>query len=295
MNRAQTLAWLAEFQAGFSEALCTPLDPSGGTLHANTQRYGAAVVKQVDSRPPLPATERLAVYNRQYWFRLLRTLQQELPLTSRLFGLWSFNQRAMAFLRVYPPHGQDLGQVCLGFERYLARALTTPFVPCPELETQVPSAALQQAAELDLTFRRVFLAPPQPRFRPFGDDDCGDPLRLQPSAAYARFEELWPLVRLRSPLLSPDSPHVIPLPPALPFPQTWALFRNARGVGQLPLEPGHARLLALLEERSLGEALTQLERETSAQERDALPKHVQGWLAQSARLGFFRGVERPET
>jgi hypothetical protein len=245
----------------------------------------------VVSRPPLLAAERLAVYNRQYWFRLLRTLQQELPLTSRLFGLWSFNQRAMAFLSAHPPHGQDLGQVCLGFERYLACALTTTLVPCPELNAQVPRAALLQAAELDLAFRRVFLAPSQASFRLYGAEDSSQ-LRLLPSAAYARFQEGWPLVRLRSPLLAPNAPHVATLPHSLPVPQTWALFRNARGVGQLPLQPGHARLLALLEEQPIGDALAQLERETAAHERDALPARVQSWLAQSARLGFFRGAER---
>jgi hypothetical protein len=292
MNHSETLAWLAEFQAGFSDAICAPLDPAGGTLHPDTARYPAATCARVLASPKLTAAERLTVYNRQYWFRLLRTLQQELPLTSRLFGLWSFNQRAIAFLCEHPPRGQDLGSVCIGFDDYLAATLTSEQVPCPERRSQLPRAALLEAAELDLAFRRVFLAPDQPRFQ-LSPRLGIEQLRLQPSAAYARFTEHWPLLRLRAPLLDRAAPHVVVLPAALPVLQTWALFRTPQGVGQLALESQHARLLELLDAQPMGAALAQLEAETAQQERAGLPERVQRWLVQSVRLGFFRGVERP--
>lgn len=289
MNREQTLTWLADFQRSFGAALCTPLANTGGTLHVDHARYPSAACARVIARPELSAAARLGVYNRQYWLRLLNTLQRALPLTSRLFGLWSFNQRAMQFLSEHPPRTQDLESACDGFDRYLETALTRESVPCPEREAVVPRAALLEAATIDLAFKRVFLAPPQPAFQLSGEEDLTR-VGLQPSAAFACVAEHWPLVRVRTGLLGPEAPHVVALPERLPAAQRWALFRTERGVGQLALEPEHARLLELLSAHTVADALARLESERDAADRETLPERVQRWLAQSVRLGFFRGM-----
>jgi len=250
--------------------------------------YPAATCASVVTDLRLSAAARIAVYNRQYWFRLLRSLHDQLPLTARLWGLWQFNQRAMEFLRAHPPRNHDLGCICEGFDRYLGE-LSGDLLPCPERRTLMPRAALLQAAQLDLAFRRVFLAPPQPRFQLAAGTDLGR-ARLQASAAHARIREDWPLVHTRSQLLGKDAPHVVALPEKLAHPRTWALFRTPRGVGQLALEPDFARLLELLATHTVGDALARLETEVAADAREALPGRVQRWMEQSAKLGFYSGV-----
>jgi len=52
----------------------------------------------------LQASEGMAIYNQQYWFRLLGVLQEAFPALLRLFGYESFNKRiAEPYLLAHPP------------------------------------------------------------------------------------------------------------------------------------------------------------------------------------------------
>ena len=55
--------------------LRTPLSRSTGTLRAETSAYPEALLAQAKPGRQLSQAERLAVYNRQYWFRLFTLLQ----------------------------------------------------------------------------------------------------------------------------------------------------------------------------------------------------------------------------
>src|SRR5689334_21419215 len=108
VSREQTLSWLAALQGELSAMLHTPLDSEGGALSAAPERYPQALLARVRKQPGPNASERLAVYNRQYWLRLLRALQNDLPLFTALLGPWFFNQVAQRFLRARPPRNYDL-------------------------------------------------------------------------------------------------------------------------------------------------------------------------------------------
>jgi hypothetical protein len=283
-----TQTWLADWQAGFGEMLRTVLDTRTGSLRAQPERYPPRVVGGALPGPRITASERLAVYNRQYWFRLFSVLHNELPLTSRLLGFWFFNQVALDFLRAHPPRHHDLRLVTEGFEAYLARRARGELVELAPGAPRLPRAALLSAAELDLSFARVFAAPEQPAL----DLSRSPPetlpeLRLMPSAAYTRFVEAWPLVALRHKLSGDRSEAPEPLPVAHDAPRHWVIFRNDQGVVNAPLAREQARLYELLEQLPLGAALGQLEREAGPARRDSLPELCQGWLAQAARHGFF--------
>lgn len=280
MTRKETLDWLADLQAELSAVLRTPLDPSTGALRADTERYPRAICAEVLGDSLEAAAERLAIYNRQYWLRLLRTLQRELPLTCRLLGAFRFNRVAMRFVLEHPPRERDLGQVAEGFEAFLARALPDERAPHAP-----PQLALVQAAGIDCAYRRVFRAPAEPRFE--AAHGLHPDARLRTSQAHARVTEHWPLVALRARILADTSERPVALPEPLPQPQTWALVRTARGIGQVVLEPQHANLLALLETYALSEALARLERACPEAERDALPGRVKRWLSRSVKLGMF--------
>lgn len=273
MNRSATEAWLADIQRRFGELVRTPLDATSGTLRAQPKRYDETLVAAVQGA----ARARLAVYNRQYWFRLLTVMQHSWQLTARLLGLFHFNLHAQAFLLEHPPCEYDLRSATLGFDHYLAARRTEPLV--------------LEAAALDATFARVFHAPAEPRFDPKKHSRRALLQRkLIRSSAYARFEEHWPLVELRSQLQDDSSESAEPAPPPLRAAQTWAIYRNPQGIAQLHLTPWQARLMTLLEHHPLGEALALLEAEAPAETRSSLPDQTQTWIAQAIHHGFWTAL-----
>jgi hypothetical protein len=246
LSTRETQLWLAEFQARFSAVLRTPLTRSTGTLLADTARYGHAMCQRVLPTATQGAAERLAVYNRQYWFRLFNTLQGQFPLTTQGLGPWQFNAHASHYLLTHPPHTADLQDLGDRFEAFM--------------HAEVSDAGVLQAVRMDAARHRVFYAPPQPAFHPTAADaETLMQRRLCPSLAFEVVDE------------------------------RWAVYRNARGVGQLPLARGHARLLGLLREHTIEHALGTVEAECPAAERDALVIEAQRWLAQSVELGFWTG------
>lgn len=284
------MSWLADFQRDFGAALRTPLDARSGTLRAQSERYEAPLVAAVADAASCSGRERLALYNRQYWFRLLTAMQTSWPLTARLLGLFCFNLHAQRFLLHAPPRHFDLRIVTLGFEAYLASSLRTEAVDLGPGETPLPTPALLEAAALDAEFARVFYAPAEPRFDPSQSNDASLlDRRLKSGTAYARVREHWPLVKLRHTPAESRSERAIALPARHAQPETWALFRNQRGVAHVRLAPLQARLLELLEGYPLGHALAQLEAEVEPEARESLAEQTRGWIAQGVACGFWTG------
>ena len=83
----------------------------------------------------------------------------------------------------------------------------------------------------------------------------------------------------------------LPLPPALARRQFWLLARTGVKLGQLPLEPLEARLLTLLDELSLSQALAVLERSCTDSEAETLVAGTERWLANSVERGFWCGID----
>lgn len=284
--------WLATFQAEFGEMLRTPLSKATGTLRADLPRYPAALCARTRPGPTLAAPDRLAVYNRQYWFRLLTAMQGEYRLCVALAGAWSFNGLAAEFLVARPPSGHDLGDVAEDFDDFVAKAPRD--IPLPS-GGRLPGRALVQATRIDAAFRRVFVAADAPVFSPT-PADAGRLAtgRLVAHPALSLIEEAWPLMELRRTLPPGPAQAPVPLPPALPAPVWWMLCRAPQGERVVPLVPQHARLIQLLMERPIPHALAQLEAECPATERAALPNKARAWLAQSVSLGLWTALQDGE-
>jgi hypothetical protein len=265
--------WLAEFQSRFGAVLRAPLDRTSGTLRAVPSSY--------DMGPDAPSGERLAVYNRQYWFRLFGVFHTAFPLTTRLVGHWSFNDYAARFLLEHPPRGWDIDDVPHGFEDWFAAALGEP-------STTVEPEALREAARIDAAWRRVFRAPSTTPFHPSSKDATGLlDSRLELSPAVALVSERWPLLELKRALSGDDGEAPVALPAALPEPRFWALVRRAGGIGQMPLEAREAELFDLLARHTVRDALVRLEAACPEAERATLPENAQRWLARSVQLDFW--------
>lgn len=287
--------WLLELQQRFGQLLRTPLERESGTLRAPTELYDRALVAATKPPPGSAAAERLAVYQRQYWFRLLGVLQRAYPLTARLLGFWHFNGLAAEHLRRRAPGGFDIELVAAGFEDLVAEELSGRATLAIEPRGSIETAALLEAARVDSAFHRVFRAPAAPAFRP-GPDDLPRLARsrLALSHSVALIQERWPLCELRASLLDGQDERPVALPAPLPRPRSTLLVRQGLQLGLVPLEPREAELLQLLTRHSLVDALGLLESSTPPDELGALPARAEAWLAKSVRLGAWRGFAEDE-
>ncbi len=282
MSQRAGPAWLAELQARFGAVLRTPLDRGTGTLRARSSEYDTGALDEVLDAHNATAPERLAVYNRQYWFRLFSVLQTAFPLTVRLLGAWHFNDHAARFLLAHPPHSWDLDRAPDGFEDFLPGSLS---------EELAERDAWLEAARLDAAWRALFSAPETPPFHPRAEDAARLlDARLVASRSVALFVERWPLIELKRALAGARGEAPVPVPPRLSQPQCWALVRERAGIRQLVLEPREGELFALLRLYTVRDALALLEAGCSPREREGLPAQAQRWLARSVAAGFWSGL-----
>lgn len=284
MSQSDVQRYLAELQARFGAMVQTPLDRSAGQLRAQLKAYPEALCSEVLPGATLSARERLAVYNRQYWFRHFSVLQREYLLCARLLGMWAFNALATRYLQVTPPQHYDLQRVAPGLLDFAIAELAAD-----SLEG-VPCRALLQAAQIDAAVSRVFLAPETTPFDPTQAGATLLQLRLQPAAHVAFVEEHWPLVELRRRVQRDPLEPRLALPTALPQPQHWVILRKDQGHAYARIPALAYRLYTLLEACSVGDALAQLEGACSETERAALPAQVQRWLQDGVRTGFWSGA-----
>jgi hypothetical protein len=277
-------AWLEELEARFGSVIRTPLDRATGTLAATPTLYDTQVLGEARDGPKASGADRLAVYNRQYWFRLFEVLQAAFPLTTRLLGHWSFNDYAARFLVANPPHGWDLDRAPDGFETFLSASLDD--------SEGAKREALIESARIDAAWRGVFSAPRVTPYKPSASDAARLlDARLTPSPAVALVEEHWPLLELRKTLRDDTSETPVALPTRLPHSRWWALVRRDEGMGQLPLASREAELFTLLSSHTVADALGLLEQACTDEERAALPAKTQAWLARSVELDFWVGAE----
>lgn len=276
MSWAASPTWLLELQQRLGSLLRTPLDRTAGSLRALTSEYDAELVAAALASPTLSSAERLAVYHRQYWFRLFTVMQGQYPLTARLLGYWHFNDYAARHLAQRPPRGFDIDTVGDGFAEFLA--------------SELAGTAPADAAPIDAAFHRVAGAPQTEPLR-LGPADAArlgsSCLALSPSVAILK--ERWRLCELRAKLLEQTSESVVMLPERLPEPQHWLLTRNGTTLGVVALAPLEAELLCLLQQYPLEPALAHLEATTPELERAQLPERAQAWLTRSMLLGIWAG------
>jgi Putative DNA-binding domain len=294
MSWPSSPAWLLELQASFGEMLRTPLDRSTGSLRATEEAYPAPLLRAARPAREQSAGQRLAVYNRQYWFRLLTVLQRAFPLTSRLLGFWRFNELAADFLLAHPPRGWDLDHVGAGFVDFLCQATAS----LESETTRVAPEALLEAARLDEAFHAVFRAPHVERYTPASDEAERLPhARLRLSPAVALLTEHWPLAEMRRSALATPGERTIELEPRLSGARHWLLSRSGLELQLAPLKPRELQLLTLLSQSTVETALAQLEHacsgSASSPELLQLPANTQKWLARSVQLGVWVGADFP--
>lgn len=252
-------AWLVPFQHAFTNALRLPLVGGSGVLTSTHAAPG------------------LAVYNRQYWFRLFTALQTSYPLTTRLLGAWTFNHVAQAYLRAEPPTETDLNNLGLSFPCFLAREHPPEIV---------------EAAGVDLAFLDVLRSPFLVRWK-LGEVSHvnWDVTGLEVSQAVRIVTEHWPLMELRRALPREEHAHAVTLPLRYPTPHTWVLGRTPEGVMQWPLKPNQAKFYELVAKKPLAKAIAEFTSLVPEAEQPELGTFIQAWMAEGMDVGLWEGLK----
>src|SRR5260370_25365194 len=115
----------------------------------------AEAVEDVVTRSrSLTALERLDIYHRAYFARLIECLRDEFPVILHALGDETFDAFALGYLQKYPSRSYTLRQLGTRFRQYLAETR-------PEQDGDEPSWPdfLIDLATLELTFGEVFDGP----------------------------------------------------------------------------------------------------------------------------------------
>jgi hypothetical protein len=84
----------------------------------STEKAAAAFIKPNDR---LTSFERLEIYNKQYWFRLLDCLYEDFPGLRTVIGDDRFREMSIAYLTKYPSNSYALGDLGRRLEKFLVQ------------------------------------------------------------------------------------------------------------------------------------------------------------------------------
>ena len=113
-NTPQVPSTLRHLQEWFSAIITQPIGPdnsicpttpAGSAIEEEAKRY-------ISASTTLEPHERLEIYSQQYWWRLLNTLHDNFPLTTRLLGYKTFNRTiGFPYFAARPPHHWSLSHL----------------------------------------------------------------------------------------------------------------------------------------------------------------------------------------
>lgn len=288
VDKAREYAWqapkeqsipsaLKAHQNDFGASISTPfiLHEEGYELQTGCYKKGLITrVKATEEKDPV---ERISTYNEQYWFRLITTMQNELPLLEYLVGLNDFNQLAIDYLDKYPSENPNLNQLCNRLQKYLKETQ-----PWSELEM------LHQCVELESIYIRLFDVAEQ-NFN-FNKEDI-DQEKLETQLAlqdsFFLFQEDWNLLRMKQFLK--EGKEVPEVPAELK--SYWAIFRQANRFFTEELNAVQFALLSKLQAGTdLNTACLKLEQELNAEELTIVEENIEQWFAQWQNYGWFQSL-----
>ena len=113
---------LAELQRQMSAAIMMPLTPDEDMrAHAADGRAMTAVAATfIAPNSQLTPFERLEIYNRQYWYRVLDALTEDFPVLRAVVGSRAFEQLSIAYLTAHPSRSFSLRNLGSKLTEWLA-------------------------------------------------------------------------------------------------------------------------------------------------------------------------------
>ncbi len=132
-------------QAWFTKQIATPLNDDQTIAAINIQEEAPLYIKK---SPTLEPHERIEIYNQQYWWRLINTMQEHFPLVLALFGTTPFNEQlAIPFIRKYKPYDWNINLLGEKFPKWIEEAYQ-----------ENDKALVLNAAKIDWAYISSFLA-----------------------------------------------------------------------------------------------------------------------------------------
>ena len=172
---------LEQLQHWMAGMIMRPL-PEDFRMARGDDRLSQEIERVIAPSDKLGSMERLEIYNRQYWFRLLDSLSEDFPALVRLVGNRAFRGLAESYLRQYPSRSftlRDLGSRLSSWLESLAKQdMRQPESWCAGL--RYPLQFLADVAALEWAYIEAFDAA---EFPPLRADEFGNgaiDLRLQP-------------------------------------------------------------------------------------------------------------------
>lgn len=239
----------------------------------------------------LPPHLRMQIYNQQYWWRLLKTLHENFPLVTRLFGYHAFNETiGIPYLLKYPPNHWSLTLLGERLSKWIAEEYHAPDKPL-----------IQNAAQLDWAFMASFIAPLFPALN-VGHLDQGNLEQLLSYTFYLQshiflFKWDYDLLAFREIFLQHDVDYWTENNfPSLPKGKTYhfVLYRSTKNyINWKEVSFAEYLLLETFKQGSSMEAACEIiERQESAIYEQAA-QHLQKWLQDWVSRGWLI-LEKPD-
>lgn len=269
---------LTAFQRWFGFAAARPLLPGNRTrekgIRGKSLRREAAT--RLRSARGMDGFERLAVYNRQYWFRLIGCMQEEFPCTLHVLGLDVFNGWCIRYLAAHPSRSPYLSNLDHGFPAFLAKRYRGR-----------DRAKVLEAAAHDRAFSRAFDgadgAPPGADWNP-GDVKIGLAPHVTPLWLHWDFSAYRPLCRADEPLTGRF--------PLRRIARGVCVYRRGPTVYEMAISRSQYRLLeALARPRTPARLFRAVEREAPPRELREMERRLASWFRDWTALGLITAVE----
>jgi hypothetical protein len=297
---ARSVSHLREIQRVFGTAIMRPL-----TADSRMQ------ARWVDGRPArdvagsfikpndrLESFERLEIYNRQYWFRIINSFYEDFPGLLQLLGERKFHKLTLAYLARHPSRSFDLRNLGSRLEAFLKK----------EPRWTAPHAAL--AREIVRLEWAHIVAFDEEALPPLEVDDLldSDPaslrVRIQPHvtflACHYPVDEFLLSIRKRTLPQAETSNAVsetvrVEATARVPRPKPekiWlAVHRSDNSVYYKRLERGAFLIVSALRRGATLQAACE-KALSAARGDDSFPEKLQGWFAQWTSFGWL--CRRPE-
>lgn len=147
---ANGLRELADLQRAAAEMIMAPL--SNGDRTARKRPDGTSALAHANTfvkpNDRLNSLERIEIYNRQYWYRLLESIQEDFPGLLALLGEKAFHRLFVAYMAAHPSRSytlRDLGESLPQFIREHSE-----FTPdCAALSAELASLEWAQIVAFD--------------------------------------------------------------------------------------------------------------------------------------------------
>lgn len=261
-------------QEWFASIITRELDEKGESLSITPRGFflEEEATKYLVAGPTLKADKRIQIYNQQYWWRLLKTMHDNFPLVTRLFGYHAFNQEiAIPYILKYPPCHWSLsllGERLFQWAKKEYKSMDLPLI--------------RNSIELDWAFHIAFILPQK---YPLDIAQLSDPTKLLTSILHLQpyvflFKWDYDLLTFRETFLGQDvdywTEHDFP---SLPKERCYfAVYRNVQHLmAWKKISEGEYKLLQQFQKgASIEKACAVLENNDALYEQAV--SHLQEWM-----------------